>query len=183
MKLSAIPLLLATIILPGVVCGSPPPQTAAAVEVTQRAQPDPAHLLRNGKEPLQGLLTGGQPTTEQLKTLADLGYATIINLRGTDEQGSTDPKSVEALGMTYVSIPISGAVDINEENAHQLAQAMEASEGSVVLHCASGNRVGALLAMKAYHVDGISAEEALALGRAAGVTRLEPVVRQKLGLE
>ena len=32
-------------------------------------------------------------------------------------------------------------------------------------------------------VDGKTPEEALALGKAAGVTRLEPVVRQTLGLE
>ena len=53
----------------------------------------------------------------------------------------------------------------------------------VVLHCASSNRVGALLAMKAFYVDEATPEEALALARKAGITRMEPAVRQKLGLE
>jgi hypothetical protein len=53
----------------------------------------------------------------------------------------------------------------------------------VVLHCASSNRVGALLAMKAFYLDDATPEEALALAKKAGITRMEPSVRQKLGLE
>jgi len=87
------------------------------------------------------------------------------------------------LGMTYVSIPIAGAADISEENARRLAEVLDVGADPVVVHCASGNRVGALFALKAYYVDGKTPEEALALGKAAGVTRLEPVVRQTLGLE
>ena len=36
--------------------------------------------------------------------------------------------------------------------------------------------------MKAFYVDGISPEEALVVGEEAGMTRLEPTVRDKLGL-
>ena len=42
-----------------------------------------------------------------------------------------------------------------------------------VLYCGSSNRVGALLALKAYWLDGADPEDALELGRAAGMTRLE----------
>ena len=52
----------------------------------------------------------------------------------------------------------------------------------MLLHCGSGNRVGALLALKAFWLDGGSAEEALEVGLAGGVTRLEPTVRELLGL-
>ena len=38
------------------------------------------------------------------------------------------------------------------------------------------------IALKAFWIDGQSAEESLALGSAAGMTRLEPVVREHLGL-
>lgn len=193
MRLTSILLLTLIIGLPVVGCAEPGVQTAPAAEPVAQTQPaiesiavsaaDPAELLRNGKAPFDGILTGGQPTTEQLKTLAGLGYKTVINLRGPGESGSTDPALVESLGMTYVAIPIAGAGDVSEDNARKLAAALGTGADPVVVHCASGNRVGAIFALKAYYVDGATPEDALAIGQAAGVTRLEPVVRQQLGLE
>jgi len=51
-----------------------------------------------------------------------------------------------------------------------------------MLYCASSNRVGAMLALKAHWVDGESPEEALELGLAAGLTSLERSVRDLLDL-
>jgi hypothetical protein len=51
-----------------------------------------------------------------------------------------------------------------------------------MVHCASGNRVGALLALRANRLEGASPEDALELGLDAGLTRLEPAVREALGL-
>lgn len=161
----------------------PATQTQPVVETTPAASADPADLLPKGKAPLEGLLTGGQPTAEQLRTLAGLGYTTVVNMRGANENGSTDPALVESLGMTYVAIPVTGAADVNENNARRLAEVLAASEGPAVVHCASANRVGALFALKAYYVDGQPAEDALTLAKTIGVTRLEPVVKQQLGLE
>ena len=50
----------------------------------------------------------------------------------------------------------------------------------VIIHCASGNRVGALLALRANLIQGKSASEALAFGKAAGLTTLEDAVKQRL---
>jgi uncharacterized protein (TIGR01244 family) len=164
----------------------PDAQTKAPSAVVQTApatQTDPAKLLPNGKVPFAGVLVGGQPTPAQLETLAGLGYGTIVNLRSPQEKGQTDPAAVEALGMRYVSLPITGADSLSEQNANELAAILDEANGPVVVHCASGNRVGALFALEAYYVDGKTPDEALAIGKAAGVTRLEPVVKQKLGLE
>ena len=177
----------------GAGCGSEPaaqPETAPAVETAavetaavEPTAPDLITLVKNGKMPLPGVLTGGQPTDEQFAALRDAGYATVINLRQPDERGSRgEAEKVGELGMTYVSIPVDGKAGLNEENAAALAEALEAAEYPVLLHCGSGNRVGALLAVKAFQLDGASAEEALELGLAGGVTRLEPVVRELLGL-
>ena len=117
MKTTSILLLSLAVWLPGLACAEPASQTEAAGTPTEATDAEPAELLRNGKAPLDGHLTGGQPTAEQFETLAGLGYKTIINLRGVDENGSTDPVLVESLGMTYLSIPISGAADLSEEKA------------------------------------------------------------------
>ncbi|MFT3670154.1 MAG: sulfur transferase domain-containing protein [Pseudoxanthomonas sp.] len=87
---------------------------------------------------------------------------------------------VEALGMTYIALPISGKEDIGAANAQALHALLQGREGKVLLHCASGNRVGALLALGAAQIDGLPADDALALGRAAGLKSLEPVVVEQL---
>ena len=48
--------------------------------------------------------------------------------------------------------------------------------GPVLLHCASGNRVGALLSLRA-HMQGASPEEALELGTEAGLSSLSDTVK------
>jgi len=52
----------------------------------------------------------------------------------------------------------------------------------VLVHCMSGNRVGALFALRAFWLQGMSAVEALAVGRRYGLTKLEPLVVQILAL-
>ncbi len=174
----------ASIVLFAAACSRAEPQVAQAetspADVTTRR--DAADLLPNGRFTEDGILVGGQPTPGQLQTLSDLGYSTVVNLRMPQENESTDAASVESLGMDYEWIPVAGAQGVNETNARRLAEILKAADGPVVVHCASGNRVGALFAMKAFYVDGKSPEDALAAGRAAGLTRLEPIVEQKLEL-
>lgn len=154
-------------------------EQVAAFDVEGTVEIDPLTLLPNAKQPEEGLLLGGQPTVEQLEQARDLGFQTVINMRGTDEPGPARD-DVEALGMTYVALPVAGAEGISEENARALAVALDKAEGPVIVHCGSGNRVGALFALKAHYVDGATAEEALQLGLDYGLTRLEPVVKERL---
>lgn len=162
--------------------GQTPPTLERSTVETEDAATSLVDLVPNGKEPSENLITGGQPDPDQLADLAEGGLSTVINLRTEGESGNTESDLIESLGMNYVSIPIGGAEDLTEANARLLAEALEQAESPVLLHCGSGNRVGALLAMKAFYVDEMSAEDALALGTAAGVTKLEPVLRSKLAL-
>lgn len=173
-------------------CGGEPEQAATPAFEVEPVGPEETEsadlaaasdLLRNGVEVEDGLLAGGQPTPEQLQALADAGYRTIINLRTDGEKGNTDPVAVEELGMSYVSMPIAGAEGLTEENARALSAALDAAEWPVVVHCGSGNRVGALFALEAHYVDGKTAEESIAFGLESGMTRLEPVVRERLADE
>ena len=59
----------------------------------------------------------------------------------------------------------------------------EEGEGKVLMHCGSGNRVGAMMALRARWVQGRSAEEALAIGRSSGLKGLEGDVRTLLQAE
>ena len=127
------------------------------------------------------LVTGGQPTPEQLDRLREEGFKTIINLRTDAEPGAKEGLEAEkAHGFQVVHIPVAGKKGVTEENARRVAEALANAQGKVVIHCASGNRAGAMIALKAYYVDGKSVDEALALGRAAGLTHLEEAVRAYL---
>ncbi len=138
--------------------------------------------IYNAVSPSPNLLLGGQPTESHLLAACDAGYKTVINLRGVGEEGTDwEPQAVAALGMTYVHIPIAGAAGVNRANADRLRAAIDAAgDDPVVVHCASGNRVGALFALLAYEGDAATVETAIEVGRAHGLTGLESWVRQLL---
>lgn len=137
-------------------------------------QPSLAELVPYGNEPWPGIITAGQPSKEALEALRDQGLRTVINLRVPTERGTREePSWAEDLGLTYVSIPIEGAQGINLQNATALDRALETAERPVLVHCGSSNRVGALLGLRAHELEGLSPEEALEVGRSAGVTKLE----------
>jgi uncharacterized protein (TIGR01244 family) len=144
---------------------------------------DAAALLPFGKEPRPGLITGGEPSAEQLDALAEAGVGTVISLRTAEEPVQIGRAEVEQRGMRWVHIPIVGPESLTDENASALARALaEAGEPPVALYCASGNRVGALLALAAARHEELPPEQALQLGLDAGLTRLEPALRERLGL-
>lgn len=136
--------------------------------------------LPNRKDPLQGITTSGQPSAPQLAAAAESGFKSVIDLRGVNEDRGMDERStVEGLGMSYVSLPVEGSDGVSYANAAALDKLLAGVEGPVLIHCASGNRAGALLALRD-KLGGADSESALALGVASGLTGLKPTVEQKL---
>jgi uncharacterized protein (TIGR01244 family) len=130
--------------------------------------------------PVDGLTSSGQPDAEQLALIAEAGYVAVVDLRGESEnRGLNEAAAVESLGLDYVNLPVSGADSISWENATKLEDILSSYDGPVLVHCGSGNRVGALLALSKSK-NGAGDEEAVAYGRAAGLTGLEPLVRSRL---
>jgi uncharacterized protein (TIGR01244 family) len=130
--------------------------------------------------PLAGVMTAGQPSEEGLRAAAAEGYTTVIDLRGPNEQrGFDEPGLVRQLGMSYVSFPIDGAEAISFANADHLSQLLAEVEGPVLLHCATGNRVGALLALRASQ-NGRDRGTSLFIGSNSGMTGLTQIVEERL---
>ena len=133
-------------------------------------------------QPQPGLHTGGQPSQDDLVRLKSEGVRTVIDLRGPQEdRGYDEVTEAQRLGLNYLALPIARKEDVTPANAKALGDLLRAQDSDVLLHCASGNRVGALLAMDAA-ARGVPHEEALELGRKAGLTSLEPVVVERLGV-
>jgi uncharacterized protein (TIGR01244 family) len=134
---------------------------------------DLATVVSTGEvSPVDGITSAGQPDEAGFKVFADQGYTTVIDLRTAGEdRGLDEPAVVEGLGMEYVLLPI-GRDEINFDSAKELGKLIEAAEGPVLVHCASANRVGALLALRK-SLEGADDETALEYGREGGMTRLE----------
>lgn len=138
--------------------------------------------ILNARQPSPGLLTGGQPERDELRAASDAGVETVVNLRGEGEFTEWDEAALaEELGMRYVHIPVSSAEDLNAEAVSTLDQALsDSGDSATLVHCASGNRVGALFALRAAFLNDHSDEEAMRIGREHGLTSLESVVREIL---
>lgn len=169
-----------------VACASGPPPSAPAASSAPASQPSPAAApsqiveVANARQPIAGVTTGGRPSDAQLQQAKAFGYHTVISLLpDTDAPGEAE--AVRALGMKFVSIPIPDADALTEDNARRLAAALDVPDAKpVLLHCASGNRAGALLALKAFYVDSATVDAALDLGIRAGMTSLHPQVEAKM---
>lgn len=127
----------------------------------------------------QNHFAAGQPSREHLADLAKQGVKSVINLRGPDEVADFDEcAEVERLGMDYHALPITGAPDLDAERIRRFGELLDQAraKGGVLIHCASANRAGAMVALDEMLNRGTNRNEALERGRAAGLVGLEPAV-------
>jgi len=120
-------------------------------------------------------------TVEQVQAVADMGIEVVISLLPSSESKIDEAMLVPLAGMTFIHVPITNASELTRENVQSVADALKKLDGkNVLIHCASGNRVGAVMALKAAWTDELSTHEAIELGKAYGLTSLTKVVSEKL---
>jgi protein tyrosine phosphatase (PTP) superfamily phosphohydrolase (DUF442 family) len=99
------------------------------------------------------LITAGQPTADQLRSVAGEGFTAVINLATSSPRHSPEDEAglVHSLGMTYFHIPVEWESP-KESDFAAFEQVMEQlSPGKTLIHCAANFRVTAfygLYAMK-----------------------------------
>jgi uncharacterized protein (TIGR01244 family) len=138
---------------------------SAAAQVPASVDPGliPAYQLLR-----PGLAVGGKPSPEALLKLKEQGFRTVIDLRSEAEGLAEEKAAVEGLGLRYVSVPMTAA-SFKREDALVVGRLLaDQAAGPVLLHCASSNRVGGVLAVLEAEA-GKPTEEALAVGRKAGL--------------
>lgn len=108
---------------------------------------------------------GAQPTEEQLRSMAQEGIKTVVNLRtageqdqplGPDQEGDV----VRRLGMQYLHIPVSSK-DMRAEQVDQFRQALRRLPVPVFVHCHRGKRAGAFVMMHLAAEAGMSGAQTL----------------------
>lgn len=124
----------------------------------------------------------GQPSAQDIGQLRAAGITTVIDLRPDQETPDLDEKTVAAkAGLKYLPLPIAGAADLTRANVLRFDQLLrETASENTLIHCASSNRVGAMLALQARWLQGKSAADALAIGQAAGLSGLTADVQKLL---
>ena len=128
------------------------------------------------------LHTSGQPQAATFNALRQAGIRAVIDLRPPSERPEFDERSVaQAAGLTYESLPVEGRGGLTRENVVAFdALLKKHAQEQTLAHCSSGNRVGALMALRAAWLDGKSMQEALAIGERAGLKGMKADVEAVL---
>lgn len=117
----------------------------------------------------------------KVKALADAGVELIINLQPDDELSFDESAAVERAGMFYEQLPISGVADLKQLKILAFDNILRQHHGKkIAMHCGSGNRAGAAIALRAGWLRGRKMDTAMERGRSHGLTKLEDEVYKRL---
>lgn len=116
---------------------------------------------------------GGQPDAAAFQRLSEeAGIQTVVSFRRPEELAKLnfdEPALLETLGIRFINIPVMPDT-FSKADVDRLAAVLDKTEGPILLHCSSSNRVGGVWATYLVQHRGVALEEALRLGHAAGLS-------------
>ena len=123
----------------------------------------------------------GALNEEKVAALAKAGVELVINLQPEDELSFNESAAVERAGMSYEHLPINGAEELKQLKILAFDNILRQYHGKkMAMHCGSGNRVGAAIALRAGWLRGRKMDTAMERGRSHGLTKLEQEVHNRL---
>lgn len=138
-------------------------------------------MIEGAKTPAPGVVATGKLDAADVAALRRIGIRQVVDLSLDEETpGFDEAAAVQAQGMDYANLPVRGAADLTPDTVQAFDRLLRESPRPVLVHCASGNRVGALAALRAAWLEDRPVEEAIAIGRAWGLTGLEDAVRTRI---
>jgi protein tyrosine phosphatase (PTP) superfamily phosphohydrolase (DUF442 family) len=128
----------------------------------------------NACQLLPGVVTGGQPSAAHLAAFHAAGGRIVLDLRDPMEPRPLDEAAtVASLGMEYVNVPI-GPHSLTDATLDRVREVLrEAGDGLVLVHCASGSRVGAALLPVLMLDHGLEQEDAVGQAMRVGLRSAE----------
>jgi protein tyrosine/serine phosphatase len=116
----------------------------SAVSFAKSTSSFPNIKIKNFGQMDERFYRGAQPKQEDYKDLAALGIKTVIDLR--EDPQSYEKRDVEALGMTYVNIPMGDKQYPQIDQINQFLKLVDQpSTGKFFVHCAGGrHRTGVM---------------------------------------
>lgn len=153
-------------------------QTATVIEpTTLGAAANATHVA--GK-----VIFAGQPDEAAFQEAAARGVKNVINLRTNEEMAQVkfdEPKLATDLGMKYLQVPTQQAApsQADQEKIFTLLDEAQKEDGKpLLLHCGTSNRVGFLWGLYQASRNKLTADEAVARAKAAGMK--SPVLEKTL---
>jgi protein tyrosine phosphatase (PTP) superfamily phosphohydrolase (DUF442 family) len=148
---------------------------AGAQQVTKQTVPG----VQNFAKLETTVACGGATTPEAVPELKKMGYASIINLRLPSEAGANvegEAAAAKAVGINFYNIPFSGQSP-DPKVADQFLDTVTAKQNEpAYIHCAAGNRAGAMWMIKRLVVDHWDTDKAFTEATALGLT--SPALKQ-----
>jgi protein tyrosine phosphatase (PTP) superfamily phosphohydrolase (DUF442 family) len=93
-----------------------------------------------------GVVTGGQPSADDLERFHAAGGTSVLDLRDPMEPRPLDEPAVAAdLGLEYVNIPVNSGSLTDQTLERVLDVLRSAGDRTIFVHCGSGSRVGGAL--------------------------------------
>ena len=148
---------------------------AAAQQVIKQAVPG----VQNFAKLETTVACGGATTPEAVPEIKKMGFASIINLRLPSEAGANvegEAAAAKTAGINFYNIPFSGQSP-DPKVADQFLDTVTAKNNEpAYIHCAAGNRAGAMWMIKRLVVDHWDTDKAFQEATALGLT--SPALKQ-----
>ena len=139
--------------------------------------PEIAHAV----SPEPGMVAAGRLGPADMARLRASGIRQVIDLTPDAETPDFDEAAaVRAAGLVYSNLPLDGPAALTHANVRAFHELLRDARRPVLVHCSSGNRAGAIAALRAAWVEGRSTEDAIALGKTWGLKGLEGEVRRRM---
>jgi len=142
---------------------------AAAQQVTKQSVPGVTNFAKLETT----VACGGATTPEAVPELKKMGFASIINLRLPSEPGANvegEAAAAKAAGINFYNIPFSGQSPDPKVADQFLATVTAKDNEPAYIHCAAGNRAGAMWMIKRLVVDHWDSDKAYTEAAALGLT-------------
>lgn len=123
---------------------------------------DPAVPIRNFRRVTPWLFRGGQPGTDGIKALTDLGIKTVISLRWGRSAVEIERRYVEEAGMRFFNVRLNYWFLPSQETINQFFSLIDSEESRpIFVHCLHGaDRTGLVIAMFRMTRQGWTVQEA-----------------------
>jgi uncharacterized protein (TIGR01244 family) len=151
------------------------PAAALAQQVTKQTVPGVQNFARLETT----VACGGATTPEGVPEIKKLGFKSIINLRQPTENGANieaEAAAAKTAGINFYNIPFNGASPDPAVADRFLSTITAPGNEPAYIHCAAGNRAGAMWMIKRLVVDKWDADRAYTEASALGLT--SPALKQ-----
>ena len=119
---------------------------------------------------IDGIYLGSQPAQADLTQAKEAGIKTVVSLRHTAEVKDWDEAAwVREQGLLWIQIPWNGPEQLTDESFDRSRDTLRSAEKPMLVHCGSGNRVGAVWIAFRVLDEGVALEAAVTEAKTIGL--------------